>query len=366
MRSEAHRLVRLLSRLAGIAALVTLLPACDNVLDDDDEEDTFHIRSINLVENSPSLQIELDGTAISTIGYGTGTDFSAAHPGRRDVTFEAVLAGDLDDDDDDDDTTTPVGPTDSYTFLDDTPYTLIAYGRLDDIHTFIVEGFEQRESVDDERLVLQFVHAAPDAPQVDVYITAAQAGVATRQYVDTLSLSEASSPLELTLQRDEDELDDDATLVADVVVELIATGTGESIYRSDAMSLAEKSRLLFTIANTSGPGPAPVKLMLAGNGSGQQLDRQDGIALRFAHASSDTPALDVNVGNGLDEPLARNVGFGEASDYLQIDDGEVAMVALPAGAASPFVFFEEFTTSAGGYYTAYALGPRPEVDAVVF
>jgi hypothetical protein len=41
------------------------------------------------------------------------------------------------------------------------------------------------------------------------------------------------------------------------------------------------------------------------------------------------------------------------------------MIAVPAGAGSPYVFFEEFAATGGGYYTAYAMGPASVVDAVV-
>jgi hypothetical protein len=356
-------LLQALAQLAGAGALAILLSACDNSSLNADES-TFHLRSINLVEDSPTLQFNLDDTTVASLAYGSATGFSAGHPGRHDVTFEAVLPADLDDDDDDDETTTPVSGSASYTFLGATDYTVIAYGRLGDIGTFLIEGFDQRDDVDDEKLILQFTHAAPDLPAMDVYITSVQADIATRQYVDTLNFTEASTPLELTLNRDDDDLDDDATLVAEVVIELMASGTGQALYRSNKMTFAEKSRVLFAIAN--GPGPAPVKLVLAGGGSGEQRHHLDGAALKFIHASSDTPALDVTVGSGLADPLATNVAFRQSTSYAGIRAGEVGMIAVPAGVGSPYVFFEEFTATAGQYYSAYALGPASVVDAVVF
>ena len=363
MRFErASTSLRTASYLMCVVALGSLLTGCDNSPLNEDET-TFHLRTLNLVEDSPLLEIDMDDTTVASPGYGGASNFSAGHPGRHDMSFNAILPADLDDDDDDDDTSTPVSGDVSYTFLANTDYTLVAYGRLSDIRTYMVEGFDQRDDVEEEKLILQFTHAAPEVGSVDVYITSAQAGITTRQYVDTLALTETSSPLELTLIRDDDDLDDDATLTAEVVVELMTTGTSEALYRSDAITFSEQNRLLMAIANASGPGPGMAKLVLVG-GSEYRHSR-DGAALKFVHASHDTPALDVTVGSGLADPLARNIAFRQSSDYVAIDDGENGMIAVPAGANSPYVFFEEFDAIAAGYYTAYALGPASIVDAVV-
>jgi len=364
MNSKAFSFPSATRSSAALACVCTLLlSGCDNSSLNEDET-TFHLRGINLVEDSPTLNIDLDDTTIGSIGYGSVTSFSAGHPGRHDLSFAAILPADLDDDDDDDETSTPVSGSTSYTFLTGTDYTVIAYGRLADIRTFVVEGFEQRGDVDDDKLVLQFTHASPDAPPLDVYITSVQAGIAARQHVDTLALAESSSPVELSLIRDEDDLDDDATLTADVVIELVDAATSATVYRSDAITFTEQTRILLAIANNNGPGPATLKLVSASGG--EQRDRLEGSALKFVHGSHDTPALDVTVGSGLADPLARNVSFRQSSDYVNIDDGENGMIAVPAGLASPYVFFEEFTAARAQYYTAYALGPAAVVDAVVF
>jgi len=350
------------ARFACVAALATLAAACDNSSLNEDET-TFHMRALNLVEDSPTLSFDLDDTTVQSLAYGGASGFSAGHPGRHDITFHALLPSDLDDDDDDDETDVDVSGTTSYTFLAGTPYTLIAYGTLADIRTYMVEGLNQRDDVDDDKLVLQFTNASPNAGEVDVYITAANAGVTTRRYVDTLALTESSSPQELTLVRDDDDLDDDSTLTTDVVVELMRPGTTESIYRSDAITFSEQGRALLAIANSRGPGTVPVRIVTLSGGS--YRNAVDSAALKFVHISHDTPALDVTVGSGLADPLAQNIGFRQSTAYVDIKDGENGMIAVPAGAGSPYVLFEEFTATGGGYYTAYAMGPASVVDAVV-
>jgi hypothetical protein len=350
------------TRAVGAIALLGLLAACGNDSLNKDET-TFHLRSLNLVENSPTLQIDVDDTTVSSASYGGATSFSAGHPGQHTLSFSATLPADLDDDDDDDETETPVSGASAYTFLAGTEYTIVAYGRLDDIHTYMIEGLDQRHDVDDDKLILQFTHASPDTPAVDVYVTASKAGLASRYYVDTLSITETTTPLELSLVRDSNDLDDDSTLTANVVVELMAAGTSDVLYRSESMTLSEQNRVMMAIADSNGPSSIATKLLIVG--SGEQRDARDGAGLKFVHISHDTPGLDITVGSGLADPLARNIGFRQSTGYVPIDKGENGMIAVPAGSGSPYVFFEEFTAAAGGHYTAYAMGPASVVDAVV-
>lgn len=359
---RSNKFARAWARFMCVTALASLAAACDNGSLNEDET-TFHMRALNLVEDSPMLAIDLDDTTVHSLAYSGGSGFSAGHPGRFAITFHAQLPADLDEDDDDDETETEVSGSTAYTFLGGTPYTLVVYGKLADVRTYMVEGLNQRDDVDDDKLVLQFTNASPDAGEVDVYITATNAGVATRQYVDTLALTESSSPLELTLVRDDDDLDDDSTLTTEVVVELMRSGTTDTIYRSDAIPFSEQGRVLLAIANASGPGTVPIKIVTSGGGS--YRNAADNAALKFVHISHDTPALDVTVGSGLADPLAQNIGFRQSTAYVDIRDGENGMIAVPAGAGSPYVFFEEFAAAGGGYYTAYAMGPASVVDAVV-
>src|SRR5512138_2292659 len=116
--------MRTWTRAVGAIALLGLLAACSNDSLNKDET-TFHLRSLNLVENSPTLQIDVDDTTVTSAGYGSATSFSAGHPGQHTLSFSAVLPADLDDDDDDDETETPVSGASAYTFLAGTEYTVV-------------------------------------------------------------------------------------------------------------------------------------------------------------------------------------------------------------------------------------------------
>lgn len=245
LQTVASELIEL-ARTAGALVITTMLAGCgDHSLDR--RETMFQVRSLNLVKESPKLEIDVDEAILLTAGYGSATRFTTAQPGQHTLSFSAILPPDRIHDDD---TASQVSGASAHTFLAGTEYTVVAYGSMDDLRTFIIEGLDQCEEVDDDKVVLQFTHASADVPAVDVYVTAVNAGIASRHYVDTLSLTETSGPLELSLARDGDDVDPDATLSTDVVVELMAAGTDELLYRSNAMSFAEQNRVMMAITDS--------------------------------------------------------------------------------------------------------------------
>lgn len=348
-----------------VCALALLLAGCNIGSDLDDDEETFRIRSLNLIEDAATVNVLLGDTRIASVDYGGGSTFSAGHAGNNEVSLKVVLPTTFDTEDDDEDPVV-IGQPQTRTFLEDTPYTLIAYGSIADPKMFFVEGLNQAESVSDDKVVLQFVHAATNAPQVDVYVTLPQAGVSAPQYVATLNMTEASAPQELTLTRDPDDLDDDSSLSGDLTVELREVGSSQTLFKSDAITVSEQARIMFTVANNVAPGPSAIKIVSLVSGSaGEILEKDDDAGLRFVHLSPDTPGLDVSVASGFSQPFAQDIQFRGISANIEVNSGEVGMIAVPQGDPSSFVFLEEFSASAGATYSAYAIGPRSDVDAVV-
>lgn len=363
--SFSSRWARHFRRGALACILATTLGGCNIGSDLDDDEDDFHIRTVNLIEDSATLNVLLGGTTIAAVDYSGGSSFTAGHAGSNEVSFKAVLPATFDTEDDNDDPVA-IGQPQVQTFLEDTPYTLIAYGSLAAPKMFFVEGWSQGEAVADDKVVLQFAHGAPNAPQVDVYVTMPQAGITVSQFVATLNMTEASAPLELALTRDPDDLDDDGALYGELFIELRAVGSSQAIFKTATVTVAEQTRILYTIANSVAPGPSAIKMVsLIGGSANEIAEMNDGAALRFVHASPDTPALDVSVASGFSTPFAQGIDFRGVSDHVGVVAGEVGMIAVPQGDPATFVFLEEFSATAGATYSAYAIGPRADVDAVV-
>lgn len=143
---------------------------------------------------------------------------------------------------------------------------------------------------------------------MDVHVTLPQAGISAAQYVATVNLAEASAPLELTLTRNPDDLDDDTSLSGDLTVELRAVGSSQSLFKSKAVTVYEQARILFTVANNVAPGPSGIKIVTLVSGSTGEILEANDAALRFVHASPDTPSLDVSVASGFSMPYALRPG----------------------------------------------------------
>ena len=352
--------MRRLAYACLLGALAVTLTGCDNVLEDDDE--TFHVRGINLIGDAGTVQFKLDETVVATVDYAQGSGFTAAAPGSYQVSLATSRPPSLsgDDDSDDDDDSIPVGEPSSQFFQDDVDYTLIAYGSLQDPAVITLEGSGERDEAPDGKIIWRIVHAAPGIPAVDVYVTAPEAGIPSSQLVRTLTPAGSTEPMELTISDDDDES-------IGMTIALRNRDTGELLYTSPKTTVAERERVLFVIVDNEGPGPSAARLVRFSRTGASTLLIGDGeqASLRFVHASTDTPALDVLIAPTLTDRLAENVAFRGSSDYRNVRPGEVNLIGVPAGNVGVFVFLEEFNALAGLHYTAYAVGPLAELDAIV-
>lgn len=216
----------------------------------------FYVRSLNLVPRSPAVEVDLDDATLFRAEYGSMTRFARGRPGQHTLSFSALSPSDAGGDDLDHDGPSSVSGAFTHGFAANTRYTFVVYGELDDIRTFVIEDRNPREDVADDTVILQFTHASSHTPAVDVFVTVLAAGTEERYHVDTLASAETSAPLELTLVRDEDDLEDGFELDADIVVELMAAGTTDLLYRSDSITLCERSRVMLAVADTGMPAPA--------------------------------------------------------------------------------------------------------------
>ena len=83
--------------VAACIALALFLASCKNVLNDEDE--SFHLRVVNLLEDSASVQYYMDSTSITSAGYTAATGLGAARPGTHTVKFAALRPASLNSDD---------------------------------------------------------------------------------------------------------------------------------------------------------------------------------------------------------------------------------------------------------------------------
>lgn len=84
--------------------------------------------------------------------------------------------------------------------------------------------------------------------------------------------------------------------------------------------------------------------------------------IRFVHASTDAPAVDIKVGSGTAAPVFGDVEFKEITSYVEVDAGSYQFVVTPAGTATEVVVFDPIAVQNGMVYTVVALGTLGQED----
>ncbi len=350
--------------IAACALVALSLAGCKKILNGGSGDASFHVRMVNLLEDSPLVQYSIDGTVISSSAYLAATALSAAHPGDHTVGFAALRPASLDSSD----TTDPIPIAGSFqqSYAQDRDYTVFAYGTLGTPKTFAMDEPSDKPAVDDDYIEYQFVDASPNAPSVDVYITAPEARITSAEKVATLAFGGKTTPVKLKLFPRADVTDTSAALIVDFTIELRDPTSGAVLFSSGKIRLAEQTRLLWAIANNIGPGPSKLELMGIDGVSGTYFSTGDQAAVRVVHVSPDSGAFDVYEGSSLNTPIAQNLAFRDTSAYTNVPVGDVDLIGVPAGSASiAFLFVKEFAAGTNGSYSAYTIGPQGSVDAFV-
>ncbi len=363
---QAERVSRVTMRTAAAAALLSLLAGCGSSGGIGEDETATYLRVFNALGDSPSLQFLVDTTVVATTGFGSGSAYSVAPGGDHSLQLRAVrasrLAGDTG-------TTDPIalGTAVSQTFTDSTDYTLIAAGTVATPQLFTIDAPDQREAVDETKLIWRMVHAVAGGQVVDLYLTAPEAGIAAPQYVATLGFKDATESRELTLTRQSGADENDA-LYVNMTFELRVSGTTQVLYNSGPQTLNERNRLLFAIApNVAAPDGSSLQLAVLGSdGSGGLLrDPSDPATVRLAHLSHDTGALDLTRLGSPQQTLAQNVAFGDVSLRTATANGSLDLLARLNATPTEIVFINEFTATRDQAYSVYAIGPQMAIDGLV-
>jgi uncharacterized protein DUF4397 len=351
--------------IAVCCALALGLGGCKRVLNSGNESDeSFHVRMLNLLEDSPAVQYKIDTTAITSIGYLTGTALSPAHVGSHTVSFAAIRPASLDANDSTDPIPLPGSFDQSYSQGRD--YTIFVYGTIDNPRTFTMDEQSDKPAVDDDFIEYQFVNASTRTPSVDIFITAPDGQINSPQKLATLNLGEKTTTTTLKLFKRPDVTDANADLFADFTIELRDPITGDELFDSDKIRLNEKTRLLWVLTNDIGPGSSKVRLVTLDGGNGAVVpDKNSQAAVRVVHVSPDSGNFDVFADSTLKSPIATDIAFRDKSAYTPVPKGDVDLFALPASSTGVILFVEEFTATAGTSSSGYAVGRQGSTDFFV-
>ena len=283
---------------------------------------TPEIRALHASPDAPAVNILVNGaTALTGVDYAQGSGFVPVVE-ENNVQVEAILPGD----------TTAIVIVEDVNLDYNTESTIIA---VDTVADNAIPGPIRALRIDnpsDSRITqgyfrAQVVHAAPSAPAVDVYVTALDADLA------------ASSPVTgavepFTFEKFTEQLEVPA---GDYQVRItLADDPDTVVYDSGEQPFAAGADLMVVAVDNTGPGSAPVQLVvLDGTSAGTLYDVDTPASAVAVHLSPDAPAVDIladvnSTPNDEALPLVRNVPYNAFCDLNSVPapgDYTVSVVA---------------------------------------
>jgi hypothetical protein len=341
---------RLLAVPVVLAGALTLA-GCNDSSSSSDDEIRSEVRIIHASPDAPPVNILVDGDAAVE-----GADYKQAavltpEVGTYEIAVEGIIPGG---------NATVIGPAD-FTFEENVRYNVVAVGNLANIDAVVFQDEPGFSSSNEVRV--RIGHLAPDAPDVDVYVTAAGEG-------DDLS---AIDPL-LSTVAFRDVADAVDVPAGDYRIQITAAGGDTAVFDSGSVPLPAGADLFVgavgnTGANASVAGASPVSLMVVNGADVSEIfDAEQGAGVRAVHNAANAPEVDVLVD---DVPTLTGIAFGETSPsagldgYAALAAGDYNVKVTPTGATTPVVIDEDLTLSNGQGYSVLALGLIDDADTPV-
>ncbi|MCW8879575.1 MAG: DUF4397 domain-containing protein, partial [Kangiellaceae bacterium] len=200
---------------------------------------------------------------------------------------------------------------------------------------------------------VQIVHAAPDAPMVDVYVTALGVDLSQSSPVITASFK--------------DSLDATEVAAGDYQIRITAAGDSSAVvYDSGTVSLSDGADLLIAAIENVGPGSQPVNLLIIdANGATELLDTNTPTSVRVVHTSPDAPAVDVIANDNFGSPLISNLAFPNYAGYVDLTAASYNIKVVPTGETTPVVINADLDLMAGVSYNVLAVDNLASIQPLV-
>ncbi|MBD1387901.1 DUF4397 domain-containing protein [Neiella sp. HB171785] len=273
------------------------------------EPEYAYLRVFHAAPDAPAVNVWLNGApALEGVDYQVSSGAIQVPAGTHTVQVDAILA---------DGSTLTVIPATELMLDADTEYNVVATGKAALIGSGDAMAFGPqiiaRPALMPEGARVQVMHASPDAPMVDVFITAPGDDLSTAMpFADNVSFPMATDAIEVPAGSYQVRI----TLPDDPSVVVFDSGTVDVPAGSDWFVAA--------VTNTDA-GSSPVNLLVdAASASLVVRDAAMEADIRVAHTISDAPAVDVWINGGapaMDSPLY-NVAFKDFTDYLMVPAGD--------------------------------------------
>ncbi|MBW3139479.1 DUF4397 domain-containing protein [Ferrimonas balearica] len=323
--------------LLGFGAV--FLTACD---DDDDDIvitppppvvplDDTDVRVLHASPDAPMVNVTVNGeNVLEMVDYRQASGFLELTEGTYDIGVDAILP--------DGTTTTVIGPA-SLDLSGDVEYSVIAVGKVADgtLEPLILDRPDEDFGAGNIRL--QVVHASPDAPEVDVYLTAPDDDISMMDpALSAVPFKASSGLIEVP--------------AGDYQARITLAGTKDVVFDSGALTLAAETDLMLVAVTNTQSGPSPINVMAWGDdGVAQLSDIGTGAEVRVVHASPDAPEVNVLV----DDAVAlSDVPYAAASGFLPLSAGPHNLKVEPSAAPGTYVIDADADFALNTAYTVLA------------
>lgn len=301
------------------ALAVLMLAACGSDSDVPDpvvdiptpSPQSTYVRVHHSVADAPDVNVLVDGTAaLEGVPFGASSGVLELDEGSYSLQVDGILA--------DGSTATVIGPAD-VTLGDNLRYEVFAVGKVGDgsIEPLIFANQDTDVTAGNARV--EVVHAAPDAPVVDIFVTAPGADLAAEAALTTLAYKDNSGQVEVPAD--------------DYQVRITVAGEPANVvFDGGTITLPDGADLVVAAVANTMTGSSTVMLQIADGESATLLaDVNAGADIRVVHASADAPAVDVAINNG--DPVITNLAFTEATGFINLPaDDYVVDVNVTGGA----------------------------------
>jgi hypothetical protein len=312
------------------------LAACNS------ESGPAQLRVLHASPDAPAVNVFADTTQIAgNLDYGQATPQLEVEPGAVSVRVDGRLPGNT--------TATVIGPAD-ITFEDETLYTVLAVGAVADIEPLILSQPDTAVRAGQTRL--RVVHAAPAAPEVDIYLTPPGAALASSTPVGTLAFKEDIGPVDVDS--------------GDYRVRVTAAGNVSAVvFDSGTLPLGSGANLVVAAIENVDTGTSPIQLMVSdGTTASRVLSAGTPADLRVVHASPNAPPVDIVVNDGFATPLVEDLSFPQATGFVSVPPAAYNVKVAAAGTTTT-VINANLSLLAAVRYTVLAVNTLASIEPLV-
>lgn len=333
-----------ITKLSAATLAVLTLSGCDWFDgDSDNDRDTntpppaasSFVRVHHTAADAPDVNVLVNGnTTLEAVPYQVSSGILEVDAGSYEIQVDGILPGG--------DVATVIGPAD-VEFAGDMRYEIFAIGSVEagTLEPLILSNAVA--AVSDGNVRLQVVHAAPDAPDVDIYVTAPDAVLADEAAVATLAYSDYTDQVEIP--------------TGDYRIRATVAGDADAVaFDSGTVNLDAGADLVLAAVPNTGAGDSPVALQVSdGETTEIVFDANTGSDIRVVHASADAPNVDITLDNAAD-PAIPDLAFGNFAGYVNLPAADYLVDVAVAG-GTPVVFDDvPVTLELGALTTVYAIG----------